>query len=172
MHKASSMKENSSTGSWSHPHPPPLGWIWTLITIISVGPHCVWKGTNPCSQVGKTALWLSVLSLLHWSLCSCPHTFGRALTSSASGGQRSSTHKHTVHTQTLSLCLSFLSAQTESVCSASLHTHQYFKDTLTHSSLDETSLGRNLPVSLSLSLQHLLIRVFHLSVSVSLTLLS
>lgn len=65
----------------------------------------------------------------------CPCTFGRVLSLTSSD------------------------AQMESVCSASLHTHQYFNDTLTHSSLDETSLERNL-LLVSVSLQYLLIRVF------------
>lgn len=73
----------------------------------------------------------------------------------------------------LSLCLPLLSAQTESVCSASLHTHQYFRDTLTHSSLDETSLGRNLllfSLSLSLTQQYLLIRLFSIPLCLSVSL--
>lgn len=66
------------------------------------------------------------------------------LTSSASDVQSSST-QHPVTTQyklSWSLCPSSLRSQMESVGSASLHTHQYFKDALTHSSRDETSLGR------------------------------
>lgn len=87
-------------------------------------------------------------------------------TSSPSEGQRPLTSKHVLCITSLFVCLcvgSLLSVQLGPVCSASLYTHQYFTDTLTHSSL-ETSLARNL-LLFSLSLWHVLIRLlfFYLS---------
>lgn len=69
-----------------------------------------------------------------------------------------SLHICLLHSQTVSLCVSvsILSVCSEGpVCSASLYTHQYFREALTHSS-PETSLERNLP-SLPPSLQYVLI---------------
>lgn len=113
----------------------------SLTTWLHVGPQCIRMGS-----IRTSGGWT-------WLQCSCTVTSAPVLlgTSSAGGGQGSPPHKHPAHTQTPSLCaFSSLCARMESVCSASLHTHQYFKDALTHSSLDETSLGRNLCVAPSL----------------------